>query len=190
MEINLRKANAIQHEIKDAIRALDAPTRVDITEFEVGEDAIAKTKEKALEARRTWDDLTKALYDIRRKVGTANTTSGINTALSEVAEIDDRVAMLRHLVAPSALRLEPMILIGRLNKLKDSPRETHHYAMPDEKVTSGIYTTDEIEAFTVEIANLRRRKRALQDELLAMNVQNTITLTDEAVSTLSAAGIV
>jgi leucyl aminopeptidase len=190
MEVNLRKANAIQHEIKNAIRALEAPTRVDITEFENGEDAIAKTKEKALEARRSWDDLTKTLYDIRRKVGVANTTSGIDTALSEVAEIDDRVAMLRHLVAPSAQRMEPEVLAGRLNKLKDSPRETHHYAMPDEKVTTGIYTADEIEAFNAEIANLRRRKRALQDDLLAMNVQNTIGLTDESITCLQGAGIV
>jgi len=190
MEVNLRKANAIQHEIKNAIRALEAPTRVSITEFENGEEAIAQTKEKALDARRDWDNLTATLYDIRRKVGMSNTTSGINTALSEVAEIDDRVAMLRHLVAPSAKRLEPEILAGRLEKLKVAPRETHHYAAPDEMVATGIYSADEIEAFNAEIANLRRRKRALQDDLLAMNVQNTIQLTDESIACLQGAGIV
>lgn len=190
MEINLRKANAIQHEIKNALRALDTPNRVDITEFEDGEEAIAKTKLKALDGRRNWDSLTRTLYDIRRKVGMVNTTSGIDTALSGVAEIDDRVAMLRNLVTPSAHRLDPEILKGRLEKMKVSPRETHHYAVPDETVSTGIYTADEIEAYTVEIANLRRRKRELQDDLLAMNVQNTIGLDDESVACLAAAGIV
>jgi uncharacterized protein YdcH (DUF465 family) len=190
MEITLRKANAIQHEIKDALRALQIPTSVQISEFETGEDAIEKVKQKAIEARRTGDALTSTLYDIRRKVGAANTASGINEALADIAEIDDRVAVLRQLSSASAERLSPDILRGRLNKLKAQPQEAARFGYQEDTVTSGIYTEEEIAAFQSEITRMRRQKRELQDNLLALNVQNSITLSEKSVDSLAKAGIV
>ena len=45
MKINLRKANALQLSVQDAIKSIKFDTEVKINEFQVAEDVIAKARE-------------------------------------------------------------------------------------------------------------------------------------------------
>ncbi len=191
--MNLRKANAIQQEIRNATRAIDAPLSIKITEFENSEAAIRDAHEAAMKARKKWDGLNKALFEIRAKVGAKNAECGINETLADVAELDSRVAMLRSIVGPTAIRLDPEVLAGKMSKLKTPAPDggmRPYRGTPDDTVTTGIFTKDEILVMEKEIAALRREKRDLQDALLGKNASYEIQLSSDSEAVLVEAGIV
>jgi len=193
MKINLRKANAIQNEIKAALRDLSIETNVTVSEFEDATSVIAAARARSAQGADMWTSLTAALFEIRKKTAHANVASGISDALADIAAIDDRIAMLRGPAAASSVQMEEQVLAGRIAKIKDAPRDAgmHRYGgMADETVTTGIFTSDEVDAFAAEISTLKRGKRDLQDSLLGLNVSTEIEMSDEAVTALKGAGII
>ncbi|CAN0568801.1 unnamed protein product, partial [Laminaria digitata] len=61
VEINLRKANAIQQEIRAAMNASREPISISVTEFEAGETAIAKAKAAFMTGSDKYEGLVSAL---------------------------------------------------------------------------------------------------------------------------------
>ena len=97
MNITLRKANAVQHSITEAIKNIKIDLTVEINEFQSVEDVITKANSTLVENDSRRQKLTMALYNIRALVGTANTASGIDTALAKAAFIDKRIGQLEEL---------------------------------------------------------------------------------------------
>jgi tmRNA-binding protein len=94
MNISLRKANAIQASINDAIRSIKITTRVEINEFQDAKTEMVTANNTlfANDVRR--QKLLLSLYNIRSLVGTANVQSGIDTKLATAAFIDKRISQL------------------------------------------------------------------------------------------------
>ena len=78
MKITLRKANAIQASIQEAIRNVKVETNVELNEFQNVESEIQNARAKLLEGDKRREALLKALYGIRGAVGTANATATIS----------------------------------------------------------------------------------------------------------------
>ena len=78
MNITLRKANAIQHSINEAIKKIEVALTVEINEFQTVEEVITKANSLLVENDTRRQKLTMALYNIRALLGTANTSSGIH----------------------------------------------------------------------------------------------------------------
>ena len=83
MNITLRKANAIQNSINDAVKNIKVELTVELNEFQNIEEAISKANNNLIENDGRRQKLTMALYNIRALVGTANAASGIDTALAK-----------------------------------------------------------------------------------------------------------
>ena len=82
MNITLRKANALQNSIQEAIKNIKVGLDVEINEFQNVEDVLAKANSELVENDGRRQKLTMALYNIRALIGTANAASGISTSLS------------------------------------------------------------------------------------------------------------
>lgn len=191
MDINLRKANAIQQEIRSAMNASREPVSIAVTEFEGGEAAIAKAKAAYAAGAEKYEGLVSALYEIRAKVGAANEACGLNLTLTRIAEINELTSHLNKVTSASALRLDEPILEGKLSKMKEKPREgSGFYGHGDESVSTGIFDEADVKTTKARVDGLKREKRDFQDKILALNVENKITLSEAAVAVLKEEGII
>lgn len=186
MKLTLRKANAVQAEINQAIKALDLPTVVELNEFEDVGEQIRLVRDRFRMNNETRDHLINALYDIRRKVSEANASAGINDLLADVARIEKDISyctMLANKGAQTSLR----VLDGRLKKAAEETGERRMFGY--DTVTTSIFTEEEVEYHRKNAARCKRRKQKLQDRLLELNVQTEIELDEETARFLEKADI-
>lgn len=191
MQVNLRKANAIQAEIRKAISAVKVETTVSVTEYTADVDAaLAEAKAKLFDAIKRKEQLNKALFDIRAAVGRAN-AQAISDVLTQVQEIDGKMAIVG--VGVSATEAKPLAEIqSRIEKMKATPAEAGRMSLYGDRynvVETGLVSREVIDTFKAELKDLKRKKQVLQDELLTLNVSTNITLSPETVDVLKDEGI-
>ena len=173
MKLTLRKANAVQAAINEAIKALDLNTSVTLNEFEGVQEQIDAVRDRFWKDAATRNKLTMALYEIRASVAQANASAGINDMLANVAYLEKQIShngMLASKGAQTALR----VLNGQVKKNAEAKDEGYGYSRRD--VVTSIFTEDEVEQFRRDAAGFKRDKQKLQDTLLELNVQTEIEL--------------
>ena len=186
MKISLRKANAVQEAINEAVKALDLGTRVELNEFEEVEDQIQTARDRFWKNTTIRNSLVKALYEIRASVAQANAAAGINDMLANVAYLDKQISFNNSLAregAQTALR----VLNGQVKKNAESKDDAYRYGLRE--VSTSIFTEEEVEIFRKNVANFKREKQRLQDRLLELNVQTEIALTETTAEFLKSVDI-
>ncbi len=187
MKVSLRKANALQAAINEAMSALDFSVEISINEFEKPAVKMSEAKDRFSTHLATRKALQSAIYDIRRKVATANAESGVNDHLADVAVLDKDIAFYSKLAKLSPA-LENDVLVGKLGKIKGRG-EDQFYGRED-VVRTNIFTEAEVEEFKATLASLKKTKVAVQDSLLELNVSTEIELSEETEKVLARAGII
>lgn len=187
MKVSLRKANALQAAIVDAISSLDLSVEVSINEFERPTEKMQEAKSKFTAHLETRKALQSAQYEIRRRVAEANAAAGINDFLADVARLEKDIAFYTRLskLGPA---LENDVIVGKLGKIKG--RGEDQYYGREDVVRTTIFTEAEIEEFRSTLASLKKLKVSLQDSLLELNVSTEIDLSEESEKVLARAGIV
>lgn len=191
MQINLRKANAVQAEIKKAISGVKVEMNVSVDEFTPDYKSVVTTAQDSLvKAVRRKRELIEALYEIRGKVGAANAASGINEVLTHVELIDAELAVVTPL-ANATLGKEFTEIEARLEKAKASPQadslRASMYGI--NKVETSVVTPTVVEDSKSLIKAFKREKQEFQDKLLQINVNTLISLSATTVSLLQEEGI-
>ena len=190
MNITLRKANAIQNSINDAVKNIKIELNVELNEFQNVEDVIGKANNTLIENDTRRQKLTMSLYNIRALVGTANTSSGIDTALAKAAFIDKRIGQLEELAkATEITSLE--VIKGKLEKIKNDKGESSRRSLYgyNDTVSTSVLSKEQIAQAKAEILNLKKQKQKLNDEILELNIKTEIPLADDVVATLQAEGL-
>ena len=178
MKVNLRKANALQLELSKISFAFDA--NVKLNEFSNVENML-RDKENELDdliSHRTL--VLDALYELRKQISVANVTAGVDNLLADAARCDKDLAFYQRFLNISP-RVTDEEIKGRLDRIR-TRTETHYY---DRDVDTSIYTAEDIKKFADTVQQIKRKKTDIQDKLLATNVENSITLSDSVVSTLT-----
>lgn len=190
MNISLRKANAIQNSINDAIKNIKIDLNVELNEFQDVESAISKANATLVENDGRRQKLTMALYNIRALVGTANAASGIDTSLAKAAFIDKRIAQLEQLSSATEMTALEVIK-GKLDKIKNDKSESRRslYGYND-TVSTSVLAKEQIAQAKTEVLNLKKQKQKLNDEILELNIKTEIPLSDDTVATLQAEGLI
>ena len=190
MNITLRKANAVQNSINDAVKNIRVDLTIEINEFQNVEDTLSKVNNELIANDGRRQNLTMALYNIRALVGTANAASGIDTALAKAAFIDKRIGQLEQLANGTEITsLE--VIKGKLEKIKNDKGENTRrsiYGYSD-TISTGILSKEQIAQAKTEILNLKKQKQKLNDEILELNIKTEIPLSDDTVATLTAEGL-
>jgi NTP pyrophosphatase (non-canonical NTP hydrolase) len=186
MKLTLRKANAVQAAINEMIKTLDLNTQVTLNEFEDVQEQIDAVRNRFFTHDATRSKLAEALYEIRRKVATANADAGINDLLADVAALEKQVGYKNQLAAKGA-QTALRVLNGQVKKNAEVKEDGFGYSRRD--VVTSIFTAEEVEDFRRTAANAKREKQSLQDTLLELNVQTAIELDEETARFLERADI-
>ncbi len=191
MQISLRKANAVQAGINDAIKGIKIETTLELNEFQ---DVVTELK-KANDVLFTNDSrrqrLLLALYNIRGLVGAANAQSGVDTKLATAAFIEKRIAQLDELAKLSAVT-DLAVINGKLEKIRNDKSDTARsriYGYND-TVSTTVVSQEQIDQIKAEIQNLKKQKQKLNDEILELNIKTEIPLSDDVVKTLTDEGLI
>ncbi len=189
MNITLRKANAVQNSINEAIRTIKIETNLELNEFQNVEAEIASAQSKLEAADLRREKLLVVLYNIRGLVGQANATSGIDLKLARAAYVDKRIGQLEALANVNAVTSLDVIK-GKLEKIKSLKDEARSriYGYGD-TVSTSVLSQDKIDAIQTEVKNLKKQKQKLNDEILELNIKTEIPLSDEAVQVLQTEGL-
>lgn len=193
MQVNLRKANAIQSEIRKAISAVKTDVNVSVTEFTVSiVDAMDAAQKEFLAAVKRKEDLNTALFDIRAAVGRANAQAGIGDLLADVERIDGKMNAISVVATAQAAKSFDEVR-ARVEKLKAANvGENARLAIYGDRysnVETSVVSQGVIDTYKAEVKNLKRAKQDLQDKLLNLNVGTTITLSADTVKVLKEEGI-
>lgn len=186
MEITLRKAAALQNTINETLKGIDFGVTVTVNEFQEPETEIANQLKnfQANLVRRA--ALTKALYELRKKIGRANNDAGIDDRLADVAHLEKELQFYNQ-IAGNNVRIDPKVLIGKLEKIRNR-KEDNIYGRGDE-VTTTILAKKDIDDFRKLAGQAKKNKQKLQDEILELNVRTTILLDEETARILEDEGM-
>jgi hypothetical protein len=189
MNITLRKANAIQNSIQEAIRGIRIETTIELNEFQDVEAELTKANTAMVENDARRQKLLLALYNIRGLVGTANSASGIDTALAKAAFIDKRISQLEDLASSKPIQ-SLTVIKGKMDKIRNRKDESRASIYGrDETVSTSVIDQVQIDQANTEIKNLKKQKQKLNDEILELNIKTEIPLSDDVVNTLQTEGI-
>lgn len=193
MQVNLRKANAIQSEITKAIAGVKVEGTLTVNEFTLDlTNAIEKSRTDFIGAITRKTALNAALYEIRKQVAVANASVGINDVLNEVNLLEAKMGILG--LAANAQPAKGFDEIhGRIQKIKSTVTTDNSrlslYGERYNNVESPVLTQAQIDAYKDEVKNLKRTRQGLQDKLLTLNVSNYINLPQDVLNILQAEGI-
>lgn len=190
MQINLRKANAVQSEIKKALNAIRLETSVTVTEFTENVDGtINKASGDLAAAMGQKRKLISALFEIRTAVGRANSNASIGDILAAIEQIDQEMAIVSTITTLKA-RTALNEINARIEKAKANTNERLSlYGDRLSAVETTVMYQGEIDAAKAEVKQMKRNKQALQDKLLQLNVNTLIELSAETAATLKDEGI-
>lgn len=182
MFISLRKAAALQKEILAAIPAVSAMARVSVYADNPVADLI-DLELKTLEAVATRSDLMAVLADIRNATAKTNMEAGIQELVTQAAFLDKDISFLTSL-ASSDTRPSDVVVSGKVERARSS----EGYSIFEELLFSTL-SEETIQSFREAIAAKKKQKVAIQDQLLELNIKNSIKLSEENVAVLTAAGL-
>lgn len=188
MNVTLRKASALQNSINEALRGIDVKSEIALTEFHNAENEIARAVGEVKQKISRRDALQSALYNIRRAVAEANHNSGVNRKLTEVAELEKQIQFYAGL-AGKEVRENADVLAGKLRKLSEQESKSRIYGYGD-TVSTSVFTNEDIQGFKKIVADFKRLKQKLQDEILESNVRTEISLSSDIVTTLQTENLV
>ena len=189
MKINLRKANALQLSVQEAIKGIKFDTEVKINEFQVAEDVIAKAREDFAVKQERHRGLLNSLYDIRKAVSQANSAQGVDIKLADVALMDKKIQYLSEL-AGKTVRDSVDVVAGKMEKLRNRKEDSRSlYYGHDVTVDTSIFTQEDITGFRTAVSLGKKAKQKLQDELLEINVRTEIELGTDTVTVLTTEGL-
>ena len=192
MQVNLRKANAIQAEIRKAISAVKLDANVAVTEYTADIPAALQAAQTSfLNAIKRKEALNKVLFNIRTLVGQANAKAGISDVLAEVQRVDAVLTIVGTIANATEAKALSEIQ-ARIDKMKANTSTDARTAIYGERyntVETSVISSDEIAIAKVKMKELKREKQAHQDKLLALNVGTNITLDAGEVELLKDEGI-
>lgn len=188
MNVTLRKASALQNAINETLKGLEVTTTATVDEFQDAGAVIAAKRDEVTKTVVRKSALLDVLYAVRKSVAAANATAGITDLLAEVAQLEKRI-QLQNALASASVQLEAAVLDGRLNRLREQAGEARLYRHTS-GVETGVFTQAEVTDAKSELAELKKRKQALQDRLLELNVSTTVALSDKSVVVLQQEGLI
>lgn len=188
MQINLRKASALQSDIQSTARSIRIDTRASFEEREtVAEDVTEAISEwRTNLERKTY--LINVLYSIREKVGVANAESGLNTKLTEHRRVSEQKESLEETidgVKGRMLSVEQIVeKMRKIEERNESLKESLYARSRDLEVHTDLMDKEELDSYRKEIRSLKKLQRSINEEVLELNIRTHIVLSEAEVRVL------
>lgn len=183
MQINLRKANALQDVILETIRGIRLETNITLTEFDDVDAKLAEAEGKLLNDLDRIEKLYKAYYSIRAAVGRVN-SGNISDKLAFIAQAEKQIGVQSNLaVCPQ--RMDVNVVKGKLEKIARGSDVREGLYSRREEVTTSVLKQETLDLLKSSVANLKKVKRQIQDSLLEDNINTKIIVEQDVVDILN-----
>lgn len=184
MNISLRKANALQTSINDAIKDIKVKLDVELSEFQSPVSIIEAAQQEYLVSTNRRNELLVALYEVRKLVAEANHTSGIQNKLTQAALLDKQIGYVTE-VAGGETVTDMTVIQGKLDGIRNNQSSARSvYGYDARNVTTSILTQEHVTQAKLHVLELKKAKQKLNDEILELNISTKITLGEAVVKTL------
>lgn len=187
MKVSLRKANAIQAAINEALNGLDLSVDLALDEFSRLPEAKLDAKLRFENNMNERTSLITALYEIRNAVAAANASAGINEQLAKVARLEKDIQLFTRL-AKQEVEVADDILRGKQAKIANRKEEVYYGR--DDVIRTTFLSQENIDSFVASLKAAKKDKVAAQDALLELNVRTEIELSENTVATLKRVGTI
>lgn len=188
MKINLRQAHAIQTQIREEISRLNLVPSVTLNEFENPKDRIDTARSEFEGSLKTHEKLNGVLLDIRKRVARSNVDEGISDLLADAASLDTQIKLYQQFA--DAKPQQPLeVLEGRLEKRRNTAEGSVYQTISGD-VYSGIFAQNEIDRYRRVLADLKRAKQGVQEQILTANIDTQIELNEDEEKLLARLGII
>jgi hypothetical protein len=184
MNLTLRKANAVQTLINDTLKALEFKESVSIDEFQNVQETLTLAQEQFSAGIARRERLLEALYAIRKGVSQANAQFGIDAKLADIAHLEKQIQFYSKYIGEK-VQESLTVIESRLEKIRN--RGEGYY---QDSITVSLFNANDIVNFKNIVSFSRKQKQKAQDEILELNIQTVIELTEEVEKTLKFEGII
>ncbi len=185
MEVTLRKAAALENALRSAATALPLTKQVKISIFA---DATVADSAKEVQAKLVQNAaegvaLIRAAFTIRQSIAETNAQSGISALLTEKAALDATEKLITSALGGKVNEYDEAVDLSIAQAQLDAARErakavVDRYSRED-SITVNILTEEVTDGLRKQLTALKRRKTALADELLALNMGKKVTISAE-----------
>ena len=189
MQINLRKASALQSDIHGILRNVEVET---VATFEEREVVVDEMTEAIGEWRTNLErktDLINVLFSIRQKVGAANAESGLNDLLTEHRRVTEQKELLEELtnrLKGKMLTIDQVVTkLAQLEERAANAKDSYFARGRDVEVRTELMDKDDLNDYRSQIRSLKKLQRSINEQVLELNVRTTIDLSEAEVQVLS-----
>lgn len=192
MKVSLRKADALVKALSISLKSIRPKVRLPVSVYKMPGHSAMNTELAAL--RETAQSEVARLYqtvaiitEIRRQLGVKNVEAGIHDLLTEKNGLDALEAATKAFKDDE----DGDIVLAWGEALDFDIAQRQLTAMEERNKTATYGARDTLTILTAlpPLADNRKRRVAINDELLTLNMTNTITLSPEAVALLEQADL-
>jgi hypothetical protein len=139
----LRKANAVQTSINDALKGIEFKTEISINEFQNSAVEMSNAEAEFAKSLARRDALLAALYEIRKLVSKGNDVSTVSEKLTDVAHLEKQIQFFTGLAGKTVKESE-VVITGKLEKIRNGKDENRRsiYGYSDSVTTSVLEKED------------------------------------------------
>lgn len=187
MRINLRKAAAVQQAIQDEVKRINVDHETRVSFFDGGAKfTLAAHFERFAAEQSRRERLLVALYTLRQIVARKNAEAGITDRLAEEAHL---AALESSLAAISRCEPQPDLeLLGRELQARREGKEESYGGRNYHMMVSAL-PADYIKNTEAHLANIRRTRRRIRDEMVSVNVKTEVEVPSEVSTVLVELGL-
>lgn len=192
MEVTLRKAAALSQSLLETSKALPLSKTATISVYAgtTVAEVVAATQAKLSQNADKAVSLVRAAYDIRSSISTQNAINGVSKLMTERAALDTIEKMLAGITGKAATYDEPVEVDASIAQAQfDALKERLKVSSADrygreETLSVSLLGGETVLRIQGQLADIRRRKIAIADELLTLNMTKKVALSADTVALL------
>lgn len=187
MEVTLQKASKLSKNLTEATKALSVSTTMAVSIYSTDVDADVNKARSAFESNiEKVSAFIAASYEIRQSVSEANSRSGIDSLLTERAEVEAKEKFISNLlgrdigvdVSRAKRQIETAIARQKVDQ------------WGSDTVAVSVLSEDAIGELKTQLYALRRKKNDITDQLQGTNSSTKVTLSAKTVEALQHAELI
>ena len=183
MRVSLRKANALQEQLNEAIKNRpSADHEVNVVDYEMWKSEIENAQTKWYKEVESKLKMVEARFSIRKSIANHNTLCGVTDLLTDLNHVESKITTIQRWILQRDVRSKDEVLEKQRNR-KVARAENADYDGYISMDVSVISKGDH-DHWAEKVQELRRTKARINDELLSLNIKTEIDLTSEVVKTL------
>ncbi len=188
MELNLRKARKLEAKILEYVTKMELKSAVKVRVMGDAEERrtlLARARSEFLKQVSIRNELSSARFSIRKAIGDANQTSGINSLINAREELTAYLSLSTANVDAIDFAEAEDQAVARKTKLLSG--DTGYDSSVT--VTLPVSTETDVASFKDRDAEYKRGLENLEDKLAQKNLGVTVSLPDSMVELLSSVGL-